>query len=937
MDNRLMTFEYLRKYGQTGVWAVRIVHELGYMLEVSRMAGFAYDDRLLPQLERLKKAVEQDGAITKQLVQEVEAELADLSAAAKSYDVTCVSHAHIDMNWLWGFSETVSLTVDTFRTMLKLLKEYPQFIFSQSQASTYHIIEQYAPEMLDEIRKYVKEGRWELMASSWVENDKNMTGAEASARHLLYTRRYLSELFDVPEDTVKVDFEPDTFGHCSMLPEVLNQGGVKYYYHCRGYDKEYLYHWKAPSGASVLAYREPKWYTVDVEPERIMHVPSFCAQNKAPHYLLVYGVGDHGGGPTRRDIERLIDMDTWPLFPTIQFGTLHSFFEKVEKYADVIPTVEGELNYVFTGCYSSQARIKRANRIGEDRLFESEVFDAMAKGMGTGHKTPSPYRNAWTKMMFNQFHDILPGSGVTETSDHALGEFHNAMGAVNVNATQAMLAMANAIDTSGLDIVEPADTAVGAGIGYGSRDYVGFRFPVCSQSGGLTRIYTLFNPTQFDREELAELTIWDWNESPAQIKAFTIDGEPLEVQVLEGTTGWWGHKFCKIGVQTKVPAFGYQSVLLTHTSRDDIPTQEFAHSRRDHFSDAPVVLENSKLRAEFQANSMQLISLVRKCDGEELVDPNNPGCTFRLITESTATQMVTDAGTEEMSAWRIGPYAAINPISQTCPITVTGVEKGKLRQTIRFNLPFGDSNIAAKVYLDKDSDVLRFEVMMSWREFGSKANGVPQLNFHLPLKNKIDDACCAVPYKMERRPAMDQDVPCNGLIAAQQGETAVSLLCDCKYGFRNDGKSLAVTLIRSPYNPEPTPEIGRHCFTLGVGVSAPGTDELIRMNECFSHPIHSCTNTVHEGKLATSGQLMQVTGVVITGVKRAEDGNGLIVRMYNPDQNHKTGGLCFSIPVMDAARVSVTEQNTNEPLAVAGNSVSIDMVPCGIATVRVIL
>ena len=126
---------------------------------------------------------------------------------AKALTVLLIAHAHIDMNWMWGFNETVSLTVSTFETMLKLMEEYPQFKFSQSQASVYRIVEEYAPYLLPEIRQRIKEGRWEVTASTWVENDKNMSSAESMSRHLLYTRNYLSELLDIDKESLNIDFE----------------------------------------------------------------------------------------------------------------------------------------------------------------------------------------------------------------------------------------------------------------------------------------------------------------------------------------------------------------------------------------------------------------------------------------------------------------------------------------------------------------------------------------------------------------------------------------------------------------------------------------------------------------------------------------------------------------------------------------------------------
>lgn len=282
---------------------------------MSRVKEGRWDDLLLETLETLAGQLRDKGALTFGDVEAAEAALSPMAGEAKEYDITCAAHAHIDMNWMWGYQETASVVVDTFRTMLTLMEEYPEFTFSQSQASVYEIVEKYYPEMLEAIRARVREGRWEVTASSWVENDKNMSGSEAMIRHLLCTKTYLSGLLGIPESSLDLDFEPDTFGYSANLPEVLASGGVRYYYHCRGNDSEFIYRWRAPSGAEVLVYREPDWYLGQIEYGFAAFLPELCRKTGVPKLLKVYGVGDHGGGPTRRDLKKLLDMAAWPPVP----------------------------------------------------------------------------------------------------------------------------------------------------------------------------------------------------------------------------------------------------------------------------------------------------------------------------------------------------------------------------------------------------------------------------------------------------------------------------------------------------------------------------------------------------------------------------------------------------------------------------------------------
>ncbi|MDO8685283.1 MAG: hypothetical protein Q7J78_01275, partial [Clostridiales bacterium] len=193
-----------------GYWADRVLSQLGYAVKLSKVNGGKFDGLIGNAVKFLAGCYVEEGTVTKDAASKTEEMIQELTAAAKSFKMICTAHAHIDMNWMWGFAETVAITLDTFRTMLNLMKEYPEYRFSQSQASVYKIVEEYDPVMLEEIKARVREGRWEVTASTWVETDKNMPNGESLSRHILYTRKYLAKLLDLDPDTLNIDFEPDT-------------------------------------------------------------------------------------------------------------------------------------------------------------------------------------------------------------------------------------------------------------------------------------------------------------------------------------------------------------------------------------------------------------------------------------------------------------------------------------------------------------------------------------------------------------------------------------------------------------------------------------------------------------------------------------------------------------------------------------------------------
>jgi len=417
-----------------------------------------------------------------QRVAEAERVLAPIGAVAKTYVVHNVGHAHIDMNWMWSWPETVAVTLDTFTTVLRLMDEFPDFRFTQSQASVYEIARRYDPALFERIKARVAEGRWEVAASQWVEGDKNLASGEAIARHLLYTRAFMKENLGLEPEDVAIDFEPDTFGHAATIPALVSRGGVSRYYMCRGgkEEKPPVFFWRAPDGSRVLVNLETTWYLKATGPENATALLEFARKTGLREWMNVYGVGDHGGGPTRRDLLRVREMDGWPVFPRFRFSTTREFYAAVERSADRLPVVERELNFEFTGCYTSQSQIKRQNRLGESRAQDAEAAAVLALRM-VGRPYPSDLlREAWTNVLFGQFHDILPGSGVRATREYQSGLFQQTAAVAGTVQTASLRAIAAAVDTAfARDRVAAAapgeDQALGAGAGRGSGRGSDFR------------------------------------------------------------------------------------------------------------------------------------------------------------------------------------------------------------------------------------------------------------------------------------------------------------------------------------------------------------------------------------------------------------------------------------------------------------------------------
>ncbi len=852
-------------------WQKRISGEMNYAYGVSRAENGRYDALIESVADRLLKAVQDDGAITDAAAKEAENALMPLSAAAKAYKVRCVAHAHIDMNWMWGYQETAAIVVDTFRTMLTLLQEYPDFTFSQSQASVYRIIEEHCPEMLAEIKRYVHEGRWELAASTWVEADRNMPSGESMCRHILYTKRYLSRLFDISPDDIELDFEPDTFGHNISVPEVLEKGGVKYYYHCRGGQGENIYRWKGRGGSELLVYCEPDWYLGNINPMLFEEAPAFCHRCGTDVMMNVYGVGDHGGGPTRRDIERILDYASWPIFPTVTFGTYRSFFKELEQFRDSFPVVEGELNFIFTGCYTSQSRIKAANRVSEARLFEAELLSSAASLFG-GADRRKEMETAWRRTLFNQFHDILTGSGVIDTREFAMGEFQKALASANTAASTAMRALAEQIDTSTLTETAVSDTtSEGAGVGFNVAFKDHYGLPQAERGLGKKRIIHLFNTTPYDFDGITDVTVWDW-EYNADRAVFSDSTGTAAAFILTEKGGSWGHDYKKFAVRAVIPALGYATYTLGELPPAEGEGLFRSDPRRDDINDDDLVLANNRIRAVFCKQTMTLKSLTDRQSGTETA---GEACgTFRFITENTA---------HGMTAWRVGPYMTVQNLNEEKSVKITEVNLSPVRKYIRYTLSFGErSTLSVCVSLSDNSRTLDYDVTADFHEVGTKEKGVPQLGFYAPLSYNAACYRADVPFGTIDRQALSMDIPAQSFLCAvpEQGAAAM-LVTDTKYGLRGCDNALYADLIRGSYDPDPYPEYGVHHMRIGLSVLPDAdTDALQKEAKRFClQPKAISVRANAGGSLPLTGTLFNVEGARLEAIKRAEDTEGLIVRL----------------------------------------------------------
>ncbi len=908
----------------------RLKAQLRYCLRLVEVNHGKYEDLVHRVCDELSEKLKASGVIDHTLTKWFEEQLVPMQALAKSYKLHMVAHAHIDMNWQWAYQETVHVTLDTFRTMLRLMEEYPEFTFSQSQASTYAICEEHDPALFEAIRRRVNEGRWEVTASTWTEADKNLPSGESLVRHHLYTKEYMKEKFGLTTEQLQLDFEPDTFGHSACVPEILQHGDVKYYYHCRGQAMEYAYRYQAPSGATVLCYQDPFFYNAVLNEYFFEEVPVLCNRYGGNMSLRVYGVGDHGGGPSRRDIELILQMQQWPLAPTLVFSTLHAFFDELSTVQEALPIIDTERNYIFTGCYSSQSEIKAGNRLCEDRLFTAETMSALSVVYANQPANQINFAKSWQRVMFSQFHDILPGSCMRDGRHYAAGLYQEALALAGSGLTAGMLALAETIDSSAfIEDGNHMTRSEGAGVGFGSS-LSEFAFHTAAEYGkGKTRVLHVFNPTAYDRDEVTTLTIWDWEGDVSRLVCQTVDGNDL-VFANQGKRDYWGHSNISLAVKVAVPAFGVTTVVVKEKEQTTLPLHWGEIENLNHRYEAfpSLVLENDLIRAEFDGD-MCLVSLVDKQTDQQMI--RDKAAYFEYYAESSRIHMP--------NAWSEGQAVKIENINQAAKTYIA--DRGfatAVDQSIDYDLEYGDTKIHVTVYLPMDSSVLQFKITTDWRENGFHGQEIPTLRFRVPLAYSADTTWYDIPMGTITRGPLSHDVPARSFAYApcNQGK-GIAVMCDTQGAYRNEKDTLSVTLLRATSIPDHLPEFGMHYHRVAIGVLPADQKQLFAAAHSFLHPLPYASVCPHKGTFPANGQWMKIDGdVIVSGIKTPEHANGkeMIVRMYSISDQPQTVTIAFYQSPQKASYANGLEMPQDD-LAIHGNEVTCQVEAFSICTLRV--
>ncbi|MGC9348110.1 MAG: alpha-mannosidase [Anaerolineae bacterium] len=405
-------------------------------------------------------AAARDADWRRDLAQEGRAILAPLLAKRggdPSLEISAVGHAHMDLAWLWPIRETIRKGARTFSTALTLMDRYPDYVFGASQPQYYQWMKEHYPDLYRRIKAKVREGRIEPQGAMWVEADANVSGGEALVRQLLYGKRFFRDEFGVDVDYLWL---PDVFGYNAALPQILRQAGVRYFstqklsWSLINAFPHQSFHWQGIDGTTVLTHMLPEeTYNSPAAPRSVRKIErNYHDAGVSSHALMVFGIGDGGGGPGEEHLERLERIrDLAGLSPV-----------KQERVADFLPVWAGEANRFPTwvgelylerheGTLTTQARNKRYNRTIELALRELEWIATVSAHLLDEVYPAEELDAIWREVLLYQFHDILPGSSIKRVYDESLVRYAEMLGAVESQIETFGARLAEQIDTTGLE------------------------------------------------------------------------------------------------------------------------------------------------------------------------------------------------------------------------------------------------------------------------------------------------------------------------------------------------------------------------------------------------------------------------------------------------------------------------------------------------------
>jgi alpha-mannosidase len=836
-------------------------------------------------------------------------------------------NAHIDAAWLWPWTETVDVVKRTFGTALQLMNEYPDYTYTQSAAAYNEWMAEKYPQMNEEIKRRIKEGRWEIVGGMWVEPDLNIPDGESTARSLLIGKRWFQKEYGVD---VQIGWNPDSFGYNWQLPQIYKKSGIDYFvtqkmaWNDTNHLPFKLFWWEAPDGSKVLTYFPHDYVHTDLNPVRLAEDLAI-ARKQAPglsEMMDLYGVGDHGGGPTRAILDEGVHwMQPDKIVPPMRFGTASAYFHDVAGKVDSnspewdytsiakgyteppapapgkisIPTWKSELYFEYhRGVMTTQANQKRNMRQSSMWALNAEKYASLAWLEGKPYPADA-LTEAWKKITFNDFHDLAAGSGIGIIYKDAQRDYDRVRWATSEVASNAMSILASHVNTS---------------------------------AGGGIAVF-VFNPLGWERSGLVTLELQMPSATASPVSVLDPEGRVLPSEVLGSDHATNTYRLL-VNVKN-VPSMGYTILHVVPGAKPAASDLKASDVKGSDLKGNELAMENANLRLRLNPKTGCITSLFDKRSNFE-----------SLASGACGNQLQTFKDTpKDYDAWNIDPGTLdhMTPIDTVDSVKL--IEKGPLRAVIRVSRSWQNSKFTQDITLYAGADQVEVVNDIDWHETHVL------LKAAFPLAASSSRATYEIPFgSIERSTTRNNtweqaqfEVPAQRWADLGDGQHGFSLINESKFGYDDRDNVLRLTLLRSPVWPDPEADRGRQHFAYAL-YPHPGDWKqalTVRHGYEYNYPLQTMQVAAHAGGLPPEHSFVSVQpdNIVLTAMKKAEDSDSLIFHAY--EWAGKPGRVTLTIPkgATGAVVTNLLEQPQGSPLTITGDRLTVPIRPFEILTLRV--
>ena len=806
--------------------------------------------------------------------------LAPAAAIIRRDTIDIVGNSHIDAAWQWRWRETQDVVNRTWSTATKLMAKYPDMHFAASAAVYYDWVEAARPDLLQRIKELEREGRWDVVGGWWLEPDVEMPSGESLVRQALYGQREFTRLFGHP---ARVAWIPDSFGFPYSLPQILMKSGTDFFvtqkvrWNTTNTWPATLnqFWWQGVDGTRIFT-DIPYGYSHDLAPRTLAtQMRSTRDSSAMPKMLTLYGVGDHGGGPTMAMLENSHDLKRIPTFPVIRDASPVQALSRMRDAMPKLPVVDDELYPEFhRGVWVSQAAMKTWNRYLEGFLGAADAAATVAPGVSPR----DDLTKAWKSTLFNQFHDLLPGSGITPIYSDAKADYYRpAESMVKKAFGESMAAL-----TAPLDTRPPA--------------------------AGMTSV-AVFNPSAFERSDVVELdtpgAAGDWSAVDAQGKALpTMAGDSL------------GRVLVRV---EKLAPLSTRVIFLRHTppvAATSVP--------------GALVLENRYLRAEVDQATGAVARLYDKEHKREVLR-REPGTSDLVLLYDNP---------KRQDAWEVDDVQGARTwITALAGAPRPEVHREAFGQSLTVQRGRDSSIITQRYVLDDSARRLDIETTVDWKQAHHLLDAVFPLAFHIDSAYaEIPYAVIARPTRFTTRVDSARFFdPMLRFVDGSSRDYGVAIEANGKSGYHADGDTLFLSLLRAPKSPDAVADMEVHHFRYSIVPHAGDwrAPEVLGAARSLNQPLRGAVVPEHAGTGRATAPAFTITGgsVDLGTLKRAEDSDAWVVRLVETSGRATTATIRFAAPPGAGAEdADLLERPTGKKFAIVGGVLRVPMAPWEIKT-----